>query len=70
VSASAEMWATEWMPLMKGIMRVSVRSEDMGDVSEESEMVRRGTWWEWIGGGGGCVGKSLRFIVLESSVAY
>lgn len=62
------MRATLWMPLMKGRMRVRVRSEEMGVEREEREMVRRGTWWAWMGGGGGRVGKSLRLIVLESSV--
>jgi hypothetical protein len=30
--------------------------------------VLSGTWKIWMGGGGGRVGKSLRFRVLESSV--
>ena len=68
VSAREAMWATEWMPFMKGIMRMRVRSEEMGEVRECREMVRRGTWEADIGGGGGWVGKSLRLIVLESSV--
>lgn len=38
------MCDTEWMPFMKGRMRVSVRSEETGDVRELREMVRRGTW--------------------------
>lgn len=31
-------------------------------------MARTGTWCAWMGGGGGREGKSLRLIVLESSV--
>jgi len=48
-------------------MRESVRSEEMGVERVEREIVRSGTVWAWMGGGGGRVGKSLRFIVLESS---
>jgi hypothetical protein len=33
----------EWMPLMKGTIRVKVRSEDSGEVSEARDMVSRGT---------------------------
>jgi hypothetical protein len=32
------------MPLMKGRTRMSVRSDEMGDVSEDRAMVKRGTW--------------------------
>jgi hypothetical protein len=67
VSASCATRDMLFMPLMKGSMRFSVRSDDMGDCRLEREMVRTGTWWARIGGGGGRVGKSLRLMVLESS---
>ena len=38
---------------MKGRTRVSVRSDETGDVRDDREMVRSGTWWAYIGGGGG-----------------
>lgn len=58
------------MPLIKGRIRVSVRSEEMGVEREDREIVRTGTWWAWMGGGGGRVGNSLRLMVFESSVPY
>lgn len=42
----------------------------MGDSKLEREIVRTGTWCARMGGGGGRVGKSLRLIVLDSSIHH
>lgn len=68
MSAKSAMRATLFTPLMKGKTRFRVRSDEMGACRLARDMVRTGTWWARMGGGGGRVGKSLRLMVLESSV--